>query len=577
MAESHFAPHSNFEVRVVQLGTAPALSQVTAQLPSSTFTAVLGTSGSGKSILLALLAGRLDMESFEFDGVVSSQHTPGAEESVVLTARDLQHISAYVPPEDVVFGFDTPREAIVFRHRLLYGSTAEEAAEAAQGLLDEFGLTLCADNLIAPGVGLRGISGGQRRRTCIAMALATRPKLLLLDEPTTGLDSYTAKSVISGLQTVARKYGLVVVAALQQPGSDLFQYMDRVVQLTERGTCLTAGPVGESRVVTTYVEPLTLTADLVPGSAMLPPDERRAITLQQFSLVVQRHFRALLRNPASLGMRVAQTIFMSLFFGFIFFRLDLHPNNFKQIMGFLICYVTAHFMPVQTGAAVFPLEKDVFLEEQALPFRYPAVIYALSKTVVETVVAIPLGVMYAIIIGCLVDLSWDVIGNLCITTVLMTAAAEALGFMVSTIASPAIQWPGFQQWPTIQASKAKRSASHTWPPVAPIARAASTVGVVVMCHRLAWIRRSACRGDRTWRWPGSRRGQGRPSRRSRRRRRPCTRRRPGRSSRCRRCRAGNRGRPRNATGAAPRGRPRCRAGCWRRGSGIAGMWSRCHL
>ena len=50
--------------------------------------------------------------------------------------------------------------------------------------------------------GIRGISGGERRRVTIGMELVIDPAILVLDEPTSGLDSYTALSLMSSLKTV---------------------------------------------------------------------------------------------------------------------------------------------------------------------------------------------------------------------------------------------------------------------------------------------------------------------------------------------------------------------------------------
>ena len=58
-------------------------------------------------------------------------------------------------------------------------------------------------NFDIPQVGtefIRGVSGGERKRTLIGMELITDPKVLFLDEPTTGLDAHTAVSIVQGLQ-----------------------------------------------------------------------------------------------------------------------------------------------------------------------------------------------------------------------------------------------------------------------------------------------------------------------------------------------------------------------------------------
>ena len=58
-------------------------------------------------------------------------------------------------------------------------------------LIDELGLQKCADIPIGGGF-VKGISGGERKRTSIGIELLTDPKIIFLDEPTTGLDSSTS-------------------------------------------------------------------------------------------------------------------------------------------------------------------------------------------------------------------------------------------------------------------------------------------------------------------------------------------------------------------------------------------------
>ena len=62
-----------------------------------------------------------------------------------------------------------------------------------------------------------GISGGERKRLCIAMELLTRPQLLFCDEPTSGLDSVTALSVCRLLRNLAAECGCTILCTIHQP------------------------------------------------------------------------------------------------------------------------------------------------------------------------------------------------------------------------------------------------------------------------------------------------------------------------------------------------------------------------
>ena len=71
-------------------------------------------------------------------------------------------------------------------------------------MIERLSLQSCRDTKIG-GYALTGISGGERKRTCIGYELLTEPSLILLDEPTSGLDSSTALKIIQMLKKEASK------------------------------------------------------------------------------------------------------------------------------------------------------------------------------------------------------------------------------------------------------------------------------------------------------------------------------------------------------------------------------------
>lgn len=77
-------------------------------------------------------------------------------------------------------------------------------------LIKDLGLTQCADTIIG-NVMVRGISGGERKRTSIGVELLTNPSLIFLDEPTTGLDSSTAYNVVDLLRRIASNGRTVIM------------------------------------------------------------------------------------------------------------------------------------------------------------------------------------------------------------------------------------------------------------------------------------------------------------------------------------------------------------------------------
>ncbi|KAJ1983355.1 hypothetical protein EDC05_006608, partial [Coemansia umbellata] len=78
----------------------------------------------------------------------------------------------------------------------------------------------------------KGISGGERKRTAIAMEWVTQAPILFLDEPTSGLDAHSAMMVTSHLRSIART-GRTVIAVVHQPSSEMFEMIDDILILYE--------------------------------------------------------------------------------------------------------------------------------------------------------------------------------------------------------------------------------------------------------------------------------------------------------------------------------------------------------
>lgn len=160
-----------------------------------TMTGILGPSGAGKSSLLDILAGRKRVGEGRVTGGMSVtveklEENGGSSGLRVASggAEAVRRIAGYVPQEDVLPGTLTCYEHLMFHARLRMprGTTYEVRRARVLWVIRELGLARVADARIGDEV-QRGLSGGERRRLSIAAELVTRPSLLFLDEPTTGL------------------------------------------------------------------------------------------------------------------------------------------------------------------------------------------------------------------------------------------------------------------------------------------------------------------------------------------------------------------------------------------------------
>jgi ABC-type multidrug transport system ATPase subunit len=113
-------------------------------------------------------------------------------------------------------------------------------------MMKELGLLECANTLIG-NHRIKGVSGGERKRTSVAVELVVKPKMVFLDEPTSGLDSFSAVQLCSVLKRVAEA-GSSVLFTIHQPSSNLFMSFDHLI-LLNAGQVMYHGPVPD---VATY-------------------------------------------------------------------------------------------------------------------------------------------------------------------------------------------------------------------------------------------------------------------------------------------------------------------------------------
>ncbi|MFS7979232.1 putative ABC transporter, P-loop containing nucleoside triphosphate hydrolase [Helianthus anomalus] len=112
--------------------------------------------------------------------------------------------------------------------------------ERADRTIREMGLQDSMNTRIG-GWGIKGLSGGQKRRVSICLELLTHPKLLLLDEPTSGLDSAASYFVMNRIEKLTRQYGMTVLAAIHQPSSQVFGLFNSLCLLSS-GKTIYFGP-----------------------------------------------------------------------------------------------------------------------------------------------------------------------------------------------------------------------------------------------------------------------------------------------------------------------------------------------
>lgn len=362
----------------------------------------MGPSGGGKSSLLNVLAGR--STSVGDVNISGSIKVGGKEINPVTYRRQI----AYVMQDDALLPTSTPREALRFSATLRLPSsvTKAEIDSMVEDLLSELGILECADVIIG-GALLKGISGGQRKRTSVGVEVITDPEVLFLDEPTSGLDSDSAFNLVKLLKNIA-KSNCTILCTIHQPSSEVFSVFDTVIYLKD-GNIIYQGPTEEivpyfakmgrvcpnnynpSDFVMTLVQQDSLQELQQSGLMMAIPDKflneaevksSRKIDIESVKFVSQSNwFKQLyyitereawnvFRDVPSLVGRFGITITLNLLYGLIFLNAggkgDSNLEDFNSHVGAVsMIVISALFASSQSVLLSFPFERPMILREYA--------------------------------------------------------------------------------------------------------------------------------------------------------------------------------------------------------------------
>jgi ABC-2 type transport system ATP-binding protein len=178
------------DLRVVR-GKRVALDDVTVQIKRGTITGLLGPSGCGKTTLMRSIVGTQIIER----GTVTVLGRPAG-------SADLRHRVGYVTQDPTIY--DDLRVIDNVRYfASLYGTDAQAADQAVAAVgLDDHRTALCGN-----------LSGGQRTRVSLACALVSHPDLLVLDEPTVGLDPVLRVDLWEQFDELARRGTTLLVSS----------------------------------------------------------------------------------------------------------------------------------------------------------------------------------------------------------------------------------------------------------------------------------------------------------------------------------------------------------------------------
>ncbi|KAJ8598608.1 hypothetical protein CTAYLR_001713 [Chrysophaeum taylorii] len=343
-----------------RVGPKLILDGVSGQIAAGEVLAIIGPSGSGKTSLLNAIAGRVPYEKrARLEGTVEYSGS---------------YNLAYVTQNSALFALSTVRETLEFVARLRLDAVDRE--ERVMQVVHELNLVECLDTVVGGSatVEKRGISGGERKRTHIGCELLHRPRFCFLDEPSSGLDSFQALSLVQTLLDLARGQR-VVIASMHQPRSAIYKSLDALCVLGAGGRVAFFGTQETAAihfsdagfaippnynpadwmldvVSLDFRDPSKLAAsraavaavcDLhahqwVPMVSKHKPaqeEKKKQDNWIAFRLLAARCWRERTRDKAALCFRWSMNTFFSFMFGLVYFQLGNNQTSIQNRQGIL--------------------------------------------------------------------------------------------------------------------------------------------------------------------------------------------------------------------------------------------------
>ena len=421
----------------VRVGEKTILEPTSLSIAPGEFVAIIGESGAGKTTLLKALAG--------VNRDRGGQITLNGED---LLARITD--VGYVPQDDIVHRLLTVREALRYaaRLRLPQDSSPEEVDAAVDRVLDELALEEHAETRVG------SLSGGQRKRAGVAAELLSRPSVLFLDEPTTGLDPGLETQLMELFRELSR--GGRALACVTHATKNL-ALCDRVVVMGRGGILTFDGPPSQAagffgvedydgiytalptKTPADWHEEFVTQGNGRPEAAAEPlptPARRRPHLLPQLRVLVSRYLKLFTRDRRNLLLLLGQPPILAIF-GVILFEAGIFddpggsPGDAINML--FLMTITVIWLGAIDAAPEVVKERSVMERESAIGTRLTA--YVSSKLIVLFGLAALQTLLYAGVLFAFRPLDASaheyatVIGLLVVTSF----AAVGMGLLVSSL------------------------------------------------------------------------------------------------------------------------------------------------
>eukprot|EP00922_Rhytidocystis_sp_ex-Travisia-forbesii_P045620 GHVS01068066.1.p1 GENE.GHVS01068066.1~~GHVS01068066.1.p1 ORF type:complete len:699 (+),score=33.70 GHVS01068066.1:155-2251(+) len=196
----------------------PILKGISGSAPPGEMVAVMGSSGCGKTTLLDVLSGA---------------RTERVTGSVSFNGNRSRKMVGYIRQGDCFVSDLTVYEILKYEALVKLGRKMNFKRKMTwvQDVIEETGLQRCRNTVVQSTVGKGGVSGGEMKRLSVACILMMKRPVLLLDEPTSGMDSHSALEFVSCLEALTRSRKLVVMCVIHQPSAQVLAKFPRLIWL----------------------------------------------------------------------------------------------------------------------------------------------------------------------------------------------------------------------------------------------------------------------------------------------------------------------------------------------------------
>ncbi|XP_064613725.1 protein white-like [Liolophura sinensis] len=313
--------------------------------------------------------------------------------------------------------------------------TKNQRLARVEKVINEMGLSKCADTLIGTPGRIKGISGGEMKRLSFASEILTNPALMFCDEPTSGLDSFMAQNIVQTLQTMAAK-GRTIICTIHQPSSEVFNMFDQLLILAE-GRVAYMGPSsgaipffksqgltcpsnynpadfyihtlaivnGKEKECRTRVEQICDAYEKSEQAAVINRELEEFVSdhhdlgdawvdmssirrykgswCKQFAAVFWRSWLGNFRDPNLQKIRLLQSIVIGVILGLVYLRQEYNQEAIQNLNGALFLIITnMSFSNMFAVINSFPMELPIFMREHGSRL-YRVDVYFISKTIAE--------------------------------------------------------------------------------------------------------------------------------------------------------------------------------------------------